>query len=195
MVRPADLKTIGEVADILARVDRDRSPAYFARLLRTMVQQRVLHPATYYGEGRTAAAMFGEDGICAARILTTVQRLGLAPDDLEAVYGCLQNMGVEDWHEMSAKGGGLPGLRYVIDRTKAGESWFFVLHLRSEVMTDFAQKLAEDRGDPDPVRTAVFSGLFTKKPDFTNPMQSALTLVSLVFNCKTLFQGLLEETR
>lgn len=173
------LHTIGEVAERLAAADGVNSAPYFARQLRSMVQRRILEPVTYQGEGRTAAAIFNEEGICEARLLTALARLGFSPEQQLDAHHCMRNMSDDAFREEMAGKPFRPGLPAAIEGTKRGERWFLVLHMKQERF--------EHEGD------AGISGSFTRKPSFDVLLIQNLSLASVVLDCSTLFRGLLEQ--
>ncbi len=178
MTQPEQLMTIGEMAARLAEVDGTYTAAYLARQMRALVQHGVLVPRHYHGEGRTAAAMFGLEDLCHARLLGVLARMGVAMDTLASVRACMNNMdraallraGVEVDRRMES----------VIARLKAGERWFFVAHI---VHSD---GLDADVG-------SVRAGLFTPTPDFTNRLTQNLSGVAVVLDCMTLIGPLVMD--
>src|SRR5689334_3987433 len=54
-----------------------KSPAFHTRQTREFLRIKALVPTAYAGEGRTAAAVFDEAGVCRAMILYTLASLGL----------------------------------------------------------------------------------------------------------------------
>lgn len=175
------LMTIGDVADRLAAADGVNSASYFARQLRSFVQRGVLEPTTYQGEGRTAAAVFGEEGLCEARIMTVLARMGFSPEQMIDAHGCMRNMSDDEWQKQNGSKPYRPGLSLAIEEAKRGERWFLVLHVMQE------------RFDADGERSSIM-GSFTRKPSFDNPLIQGLGLASVVLDCAALFQGLFAPT-
>lgn len=171
--------TIGEAAELLARVDTRHSAGYLARQLRTFVQHGALTPVDYRGEGRTAAALFDEVGICAARLLCVAATLGLTAGQLVVVSRLFKNMDNEARQHVPAGVPYLPGLPVAIKGVLAAETWFFVVHVASWA------------DDPDAGDSEGLMGGFTMEPKFTIPC--SMEAVSLVFNCEALFGQLLND--
>jgi hypothetical protein len=148
------LRTIGEGAELLAKIEPDLSPAYFARALRNFAQRKLLEPKGYRGKGRTAAALLDEEQLCRARFLSVLSRTGLQPEQLrktihylhQSWYGGNDNLLLGDRQYTQ-------GFLAYIRQIKAGEHWFFVLKLGSEL-----DRMDERLGD-------LFGG-FTKEPKF-----------------------------
>jgi hypothetical protein len=177
------LRTIGEGAELLAKIEPDLPPAYFARALRNFAQRKLLEPKGYRGKGRTAAALLDEEQLCRARLLSVLSRTGLQPEQLRRATYCLD----QSWH-----GGNdlllgsrefYHGFREYIRQIKTGEHWFFVLKLGSEL----------DRTDE---RLGDLFGGFTKEPKF-NPSEFRV-LATIVLDANDLLGPLLrllQETR
>jgi hypothetical protein len=172
------LMTIGDMANRLAVADGVNSAGYFARQVRSFVQRGILEPDTYQGEGRTAAAVFGHEGLCEARIMTVLARMGFSPEQMLGAHRCMRNMSDSEWQTENAGQPHRPGLPIAIEGAKRGERWFLVLHLRQERF-----ETSDSTGD--------IMGSFTRKPVFDNPVIQGLSLASVVLDCETLFQALL----
>lgn len=173
-----NLMTIGDVADRLAAADGVNSASYFARQIRSFVQRGILQPLTYQGEGRTAAAVFGEEGLCEARIMTVLARMGFSPEQMLGAHQCMQNMSDPDWRAENGSKPHRPGLPLAMEGAKQNERWFLVLHLLQERF-----EVNEEIGN--------IMGSFSRKPSFDNPMIQGLALASVVLDCETLFRPLL----
>jgi hypothetical protein len=70
------LITVGGLADRFASITGSPS-SYHARQLRGLIRSKALEPRGYAGEGRTAAAVFDEAGVCRAMVLHTLASLNL----------------------------------------------------------------------------------------------------------------------
>ncbi len=146
-------RTMGEAAELLAKLEPDLSSAYFARALRNYAQRGLLEPKGYRGKGRTAAALLDEEQLCRARFLSVLSRTGLQPEQLRKTIYYLN----KTWHSgndlLLSSRDFSQGFREYIRQVRAGEHWFFVLKLGSEL-----DRMDERLGD-------LFGG-FTKEPKF-----------------------------
>lgn len=85
------LMAVGGMADRLSKVTGN-SPSIHARQLRTQIRGGALKPATYGGEGPTAAALFDEAGLCRAMVLHSLASLNLDASLLSTASGLTQSL-------------------------------------------------------------------------------------------------------
>lgn len=175
--------TIGEMAEILARIEQRHSAGYIARQLRTFVQRGALMPTDYRGEGRTAAAVFDFRGLCAARMLTVLNRLGLSIDQLIVVSGCLNNMqrDFSDWMRVNRRGRYVAGIPAANLMAAENRPVFFVV------------RLASYSEDPEVDDALALGGSFTLKPNFV--VDRGPFLAAIILDCRHLFRVLQEVVR
>jgi hypothetical protein len=85
------LMAVGGLADRLAVVTGN-APAYHARQIRGLIRAGALKPATYGGEGQTAAALFDEAGLCRTMIVHALASLNLEFDLLAVAAATTSNL-------------------------------------------------------------------------------------------------------
>lgn len=173
MTQPETLMTIGEMAERLAAVDGSYSAPYLARQIRNLVQRGILEPYSYHGEGRTAAAMFNTTGLCHARLLGVLARMGVPSETLLSARRCMENI---DTAALSERGihSYVPGVPEVVKRLKAGERWFFVGHI------------VHREGGLRVEVGGVGLGSFTPTPDFSNSLIQSQAAIGIVLDCMML---------
>jgi len=100
----------------------DDSTAFLLRQLRNCLNMGLLLPADYQGYGKTAAALFDEAGLCAARLFTVLIDLGFDVKLLRKVRDIMQR-----------------DLLKIIDETRQNQNWSLVLTLKRETSTGEAK--------------------------------------------------------
>src|SRR5712691_1393470 len=85
------LITVGGVADRLAAVTGTPAPVH-ARQIRGLIRCDALDPRGYAGDGKTAAAVFDEAGVCRAMVLHSLASLGLDFSALAMANRVLRNL-------------------------------------------------------------------------------------------------------
>jgi hypothetical protein len=121
-----DLRTSGELAEIVARLEPGLPPTYFRRQIRHLVTLGLVRPPRPKGPGRTAPFKLGEAQACETAILSTLIRMGLRAETLRWVARYLDYLGVRRPGEDKFFG----SLREVIRDTKAGKRWFLVVQIK-----------------------------------------------------------------
>jgi hypothetical protein len=173
--------SIGVVADRFSALEPLLPAGYFARQLRGLAQKGLLAPVGRKGSGRTAAALLDEEQVCRARLLSALARLGLQPGQLQDVVRVLDYIwlgGRGDAKAILAMREFEHGFRDIIERIRAGEQWFFNVHLSGEA------------GSPSDAVGKVTGG-FTREP-FFKP-RGWMSLATVVLDVSDLLLPLLGE--
>ena len=164
MTLPSGHMSIGMLAARLAEADGANTPEFHARQLRGWVQNGILQPSSYRGEGRTAAAMFDDSALLKARICWALVRIGLTASQIEQATRCMNN-----WDEYPERI--VAGCSTLVDLLKKQQQWFFQIAIWSNER---------------------MSGCFTKRPDFSNPLEAEMSYGYVVLDCQALWRGLVE---
>ena len=158
------LMTIGQMAARLSGTLGGNTVEYHARQLRGWVQNGILQPITYRGEGRTAAALFDDAALLKARLCWAMVRVGLLPNQIEVATRCMNN-----WEKRPERI--VAGCKTMVGLLFREEQWFFQISIWHD---------------------GKVSGRFTKKPDFSNPLMAGISHAHLVFDCQALWSGLID---
>lgn len=140
--------SINSVGAILADAEPGTPAGYFIVQTRDLIQKRALS-VPRAGHGRTAALAFSAGDVAKLRLLGVLQRIGLAPDAVVAAGQHLDNVEPGDLPSRRGK----PDLDIVLDRIRAGEQWFFHLHvLRAPQPAAGAFSRSADGQPPRPLK-------------------------------------------
>src|SRR4051794_23765760 len=123
------LFTLREGAERIAEHDPTLTTDYVSRQFRYFVLRRLIHPLGQRGSGKTAAWLIDDNRLCRGRIGTECVRIGLPPAQVEAAFGCLDNLKgrvrkIGEEPPSKHRGRGFSG---VLDAIREGELWAFVL--------------------------------------------------------------------
>lgn len=115
--------TVGDVATIYAQWLGEQPADHIARRLRHILQQDVIQPRRR-GEGRYARALFNKEDVLFTRLILALADAGTSNEHMAVAGKCRDNVvdlpiGTEH----------ASGFAVVLDGIRAGEEWFFNLHL------------------------------------------------------------------